>query len=128
MTVKETLAGLADKAEAKSTPAANAVRLIPSELTSFLFAGQRAYTNSITELSRMLLGFGRDVVDDSVNHVKATFRATNLRQVAELQVAFAQNRIEGAAAHLQQVVELARAKAGDAIDPLAGLVKTKEAA
>lgn len=121
----------AERAESKSNIYAlqgfETARLVTSDFTTALAASRRAYMDGLNELSRLFFTFGKEIVDDGVNHMKATLRAKNLRDVAELQVAYAQHRVESAASHMQQIVELTRVKTEDTLKPIAGLVKREAA-
>jgi hypothetical protein len=93
-----------------------------------LGAGGKAYVAGVLELGRILGGFGREILTEAGEHVRATVRAKNLREVAELQAAFAQHRIEMSATHTKEFVDLARASAEEAIAPIAGLLRQDKAA
>jgi hypothetical protein len=91
-------------------------------------SGSRAYVTGLMELGRTLGGFGREVLNDAGEHVRATIRAKNLREVAELQAAYAQHRIEMSATHSKEFVDLARVKSEEVIAPFADLLKQEKAA
>lgn len=124
----ETFASKVNAATSTVTARLDTARATTWDIANGLNAGRRAYVEGMYELGRMLFGFGKEVVDDSVNHVRATVKARNLREVAELQAAFAQHRVESAAAHMQQFVEVARDKTENMLAPITGLVKRDDVA
>jgi hypothetical protein len=93
-----------------------------------LAAGGKAYVGGMMELGRTLGGFGREIFTEAGQHVRATFQAKNLREVGELQVAWAQQRIEMSATHVKEFADLACAKSGEVIAPIAALLKQDNAA
>ena len=98
------------------------------ELSGALGASGKAYVGGILELGRTLGGFGREVLTEAGEHIRATFQARNVREVAELQAAWAQRRIETAATHAKEFADLARVKSEDVIAPLTALLKPQKAA
>ena len=101
---------------------------IATEVSNALAAGGKAYVAGVLELGRTLGGFGREVLAEAGQHVRATFQAKNLREVAELQAAWAQHRVETSTAHVKEFADLARAKSEEVIAPLAALLKQDKAA
>jgi hypothetical protein len=93
-----------------------------------LTAGSRAYVNGVLELGRTLGGFGREVAAEAGRHVRSTIEARSLREVAELQAAWVQHRVETSTAHSKEFADLAHAKAMDVIAPFAALLKRDKAA
>ena len=65
------------------------------------------------------------MLSETGEHLRATVRAKNLRELAELQAAFAQHRIEMSATHAKELADLARAGSEQAIAPIAGLLRTR---
>jgi hypothetical protein len=92
-----------------------------------LGSGSKAYVAGVLEIGRALGGFGREIVTEAGAHVSATVRAKTLRQVGELQVAWAQHRVEMAATHAKELADLARAKSEEAIAPVAALLRQDKA-
>lgn len=90
-----------------------------------LTEGTKAYFTGLGELATTLGGFGREVLQDTGSHVRATVQAKSLRDVADLQVAFVQNRIEMSATHSKEFVDLARIKAESTLAPITGLLQQK---
>lgn len=88
-----------------------------------LAAGGKAYVTGVTELAHTLTGFGREVLGETGAHVRASLNANNLRALGELQVGFAQHRVETAATHAKEFADLARARSEDVIAPLTALLK-----
>src|SRR5882757_3328901 len=75
---------------------------IATEVPGALVAGGKAYISGMIELGRALSGFGREILTEGGQHVRATVQAVNLREVGELQLAWAQNRIEMSATHAKE--------------------------
>lgn len=90
--------------------------------------GGKAYVSGLIELGGALGGFGREILTEAGEHARATVRARCLRDVAELQAAFVQHRIEMSATHTKEFVDLARVKTEEAIAPIADLLKHDKAA
>jgi hypothetical protein len=105
-----------------------AVRGAATEVGGALAEGGKAYVGGLVELGRTLGGFGREILTEAGEHVRATLRAKNLREVGELQAAFAQHRVEMTATHSKELVDLARARSEEAIAPIASLLKQDKAA
>ena len=105
-----------------------AVREVGGDITSAVGASGRAYANGVVELGKALFGFGREAYEEVVDNVRATANAKCMREVAELQAAFIQTRIENSTAHMKEFADLARVKAEETVEPLVGLVKKEAAA
>jgi hypothetical protein len=101
---------------------------IASGVPAAVTAGGRAYVTGILELSRALGGFGRELTLEAGRHVRSTFEARNLRELGELQAAWAQNRFETSTAQTKEFVDLAHAKTMGVITPFAALLKQNKAA
>ena len=52
---------------------------IATEVSGALAAGGKAYVGGMVELGRTLGGFGREIVTEAGEHVRATLQAKNLR-------------------------------------------------
>jgi hypothetical protein len=89
--------------------------------------GAGAYVAGCLDLGRAVGSFGREILGDTGEHLRAAVRAKNLRELAELQAAFAQHRIEMSAAHAKEFADLARSRAEQAIAPIAHLLEDKTA-
>jgi hypothetical protein len=96
---------------------------IATNVSGALHAGSCAYVNGILELSRTLGGFGREIAAEASRHVRATIEARSLREVAELQAAWVQHRIETSTAQTKEFADLAHTKTMDVITPFAALLK-----
>jgi hypothetical protein len=122
------------KTEASAAPATSlqarmdGTKEIATELSGALTAGSRAYVNGVLELSRTLGGFGREIATEAGRHVRATIEARSLREVAELQAAWAQHRVETSTAQVKEFADLAHAKTMDVIAPFTVLLKKDKAA
>lgn len=96
---------------------------IATKLSGALTAGSRAYVIGILELGRTLGGFGREIATESGRHARAIIEARSPREVAELQAAWVQHRVETSTAHAKEFADLAYAKTMDVIAPFAALLK-----
>jgi hypothetical protein len=105
-----------------------ATRETTTELSGVLSAASLAYVNGGLELGRTLGGFGRQIVAEAGQHVRATFEARGLRAVAELQAAWVQHRVETSTAHAKEFADLAQCKTMDVIASFAALLKQDKAA
>ena len=103
-------------------------RQIVGAVGGALGSGGKAYVAGVVELGRTLGGFGREILTEAGEHASATVKAKSLREVAELQAAFAQHRIEMSATYTKEFVDLASAKSEEAIAPIADLLKQDNAA
>jgi hypothetical protein len=90
-----------------------------------LSEGGKAYVTGVLEIARTLGGFGKEVLVEAGQHVRACVTAKNLRELTELQVAFVQHRIEMTATHAKEIVDLTRVKSEAVIAPLTGAITTK---
>jgi hypothetical protein len=113
-----------------SSPGArlDGVKVIETNLPSALTASSRAYVSGVVELGRTLGGFGRENAVEAGRHVRATTEARSLREVAELQAAWVQHRLETSTAHAKEFADLAHAKTMEVITPFAALLKQDKAA
>lgn len=112
----------------KLTPRIEEVRAVAGNLGGALSKGGNAYFTGLFELSRVLGSFGREIVTEAGEHVRATMQAKCLREAAELQAAYVQNRIEMSATHSKEIVDLARVKTEEVVAPFAELLKTDKKA
>ena len=94
-----------------------------TNVSGALRAASRNYVNGLLELSRTLGGFGREIAAEAGRHVGATVEARSLREVAELQAAWVQRRIETSTAQTKEFADLAHTKTMDVIAPFAALPK-----
>ena len=100
------------------------VRGTATEVGGAFAEGGKAYVGGLIELGRTLGGFGREILGEVGQHARATMQAKSVRDLAELQAAFAQHRVEMTATHAKELVDLARAKSEEVIAPIADMVKT----
>jgi hypothetical protein len=101
---------------------------IATGLSGALTAGGRAYVSGVFELGRTLGGFVREVAGEAARHARAMVEARSLREIAELQAAWAQHRVETSTAQAKEFVDLAHARTMDVIAPFAALLKQGSAA
>ncbi|MBV8615666.1 MAG: phasin family protein [Acetobacteraceae bacterium] len=101
---------------------------IATEAQGALTAGSRAYVDGVLELGQALGGFGREIVAEAGRHVRATVEARSLREIAEMQAAWVQHRVETSTAHAKEFADLAQAKTMEVIAPFAALLKRDKAA
>ena len=99
-----------EAAEAGVRARIDGARQVAGEVGGALGAGGKAYVAGVLDLGRALGGFGREILTEAGEHVRATVRAKDLRELAELQAAFAQRRIEMSATYTKEFADLARAK------------------
>ncbi len=104
------------------------VRGVTSTVASTTVAVGKSYFSGVGSVGKALFGFGREAAEDSIKHVQALTKATCLRNAAEMQVAFMQNRIDSAADHAKELTDLARVKSEETIKPLVELLDQKKAA
>ncbi len=100
---------------------------IATEVSAALTAGSRAYINGVLELGQTLGSFGRELTVEAGRHIRATVEARSLRELAELQAAWAQHRIETSTAQAKEFTDLAHARATAVITPFAALLKQAKA-
>jgi hypothetical protein len=98
-------------------------REVATEVGGAFQAGGKAYVAGLIELGRALGGMGRETLTEAGEHLRATVRAKNLRELAELQAAYAQHRIEMSATHAKEFVDLARCRSEEVVAPFAGLLR-----
>ena len=98
-------------------------REVATNVGGALGEGGKAYVAGILELGRALGGFGREILTEAGEHVRATMQAKCLSEVVRLQAAYAQHRLEMSATHAKEFVDLARVKSEEVIAPIADLVK-----
>jgi hypothetical protein len=122
------------KTEGTAAPASNfgarldGAKQIATALPGALTVGSRAYVNGALELGRTLVGFGREITAEASRHVRATIEARSLREVAELQAAWVQHRVETSTAQAKEFADLTHTKTMDVIAPFAALLKQDKAA
>lgn len=88
----------------------------------------RAYVTGLLALGRALGDLGRETLAETGRHVKATVDARSLHQVAELQAAWAQNRVETITAQAKELADLARGRSEEVIAPLNALLQQQDRA
>jgi hypothetical protein len=98
-------------------------RAIATDIGGAFQEGGKAYVAGLAELGRALGGFGRETLIEAGEHLRATVRAKNLRELAELQAAYAQHRLEMSATHAKEFVDLARCRSEEVVAPIAGLLR-----
>jgi hypothetical protein len=101
---------------------------IATALSGALTVGGRAYVSGVFALGQTLGGFGREIVTEAGRHVSATIEARSVREVAELQAAWVQHRVETSTAHTKEFVDLAHARTMDVVAPFTALLKQDKAA
>ncbi|MEM6727932.1 MAG: phasin family protein [Pseudomonadota bacterium] len=88
----------------------------------------KAYYAGLTTVGRTLWGMTQEVYGEASSHVTKTFQARNVREVAELQAAFVQTRIENSAAHGKELIDVTRVEAEKTMKPVIELLDGKRAA
>jgi hypothetical protein len=102
-------------------------REIATGIGGALQAGGKAYVAGLLDLGRALGGIGRETLTEAGEHLRATVRAKDLREFAELQAAYAQHRLEMSATHAKEFVDLARCRSEEVVAPFAGLLRRDKA-
>jgi len=90
-----------------------------------LGASARAWVTGTIEIGRAVAGHGREIAGETGEHLRATARAKGARELAELQLGFAQHRLEMTATYARELIELARSGSEQVIAPLGGLLTDK---
>ncbi|MEM1233070.1 MAG: phasin family protein [Pseudomonadota bacterium] len=88
----------------------------------------KAYYAGLTTVSKTLWGFGQEFYGEVTDHAQKTMQAKNLKQVAELQAAFLQTRVETSAAHGKEFIDVARIETEKTMKPVLELLDGKRAA
>lgn len=88
----------------------------------------KAYYAGVTTVGSTLWGFAQEFYGEGANHVQKTFQAKNVQQVAELQAAYLQSRIETSAAHGKEFIDVARGEAEKTLKPIVDLLDGQRAA
>ncbi|MEL6959156.1 MAG: phasin family protein [Pseudomonadota bacterium] len=107
---------------------ADTVRGVSTQASGAAVDFGKAYYSGLTTLGQTLWGFGQEFYGEVSSHATKTFQARSLKQVAELQAAFAQTRIENSAAHGKEFIDVARVQAEQTIKPIVELLDGKRAA
>ena len=127
-TTTQTPAPANEAAEAGVRARIAGARQVAGDVGGAFGAGGKAYVAGVLDLSRALWGFGREILAESGEHVRATVRAKDLHELAELQAAYAQRRIEMSATYTKEFADLARDRSEAVIAPVADLVAPHKAA
>jgi hypothetical protein len=98
------------------------------QVTGALAAGGKTYFTGVLELGRTLGGFGREVLGELAEHLRATVRVKDVHEAGALQVAWVQHRLEMSATHAKEFVDLARVKSEEVVAPFAALLKPDKVA
>ncbi|MBO9452957.1 phasin family protein [Tropicibacter sp. R16_0] len=89
--------------------------------------GTKAYFSAVAEIGSLVYGFGKQFVTETTEHATKTLKAKNINEMAEMQTEFVKHRAETAGEHIQELVELARDKAEEAVNPFNEMWKPKAA-
>ncbi|HRO09926.1 phasin family protein [Amaricoccus sp.] len=90
-------------------------------------AGGKAYVAGLFELGRTLGEIGGETLRETGEHLRTSIRAGSLRELAELQAAYAQNRLEMSATHAKEFVDIARYRTEEVVAPIADLLRRDKA-
>ncbi|MEO0566467.1 MAG: phasin family protein [Pseudomonadota bacterium] len=88
----------------------------------------KAYYSGLSVLGQTLYGFGQEFYGEVTEHAQKTMGAKSLTDVAGLQAAFLQTRVETSAAHSKEFVDVAREQAEATLKPVIELLDGKRAA
>jgi len=102
------------------------VRGVADGVGGALSTGAKAYVSGLADLGQALGGFGREMLTEYGDHVRASLQAKCLRELVEIQAAYAQHRVEMVTTHSKEFVDLARARTEDVITPFADLLKNNK--
>lgn len=108
-------------ADAVQQPLA-ATREIAGNLGSALTDSGKAYYAGVMALGRTLGEFGRETLNEASEHLRQTMSAKNVREVAEMQAAYAQRRVDMSATHAKEFIDQAHDKSLDVIAPISSLL------
>ncbi len=104
------------------------LRQTSADIGNALREGGTAYFNGLTEIARAVGGFGREMLNETGNHLRASMSAKNVQELGELQAEWVQNRIEMSATYSKEIVDLTRVRFEDAVTPITDLLKNNKAA
>ena len=93
-----------------------------SRIPAAMADGARAYVKGLSDLARSLGGFVAEIGKESRAHVEQSLKARNLRSFGELQLAWAQHRVETSATHVKEFADLARDRSEAVIEPFTALL------
>jgi len=88
----------------------------------------KAYYAGLSTIGRTLFGFGKEFYGEVSGHAQKTMSAKSVREVAELQAAFVQSRIETSAAHGKELIDVTALEAEKTMKPVIELLDGKRAA
>lgn len=88
----------------------------------------KAYYAGMTVLGKVLYGFGQEFYGEVSDHAQKTMRAKSLTEVAGLQAAYLQTRVETSAAHSKEFIDVAREQTEATLKPVIELLDGKRAA
>ncbi len=88
----------------------------------------KAYYSGVSVLGQTLWGFGQEFYGEVTSHAQKTMQAKSLSEVAGLQAAYMQTRIETSAAHGKEFIDVAREQAEQTMKPVIELLDGKRAA
>ena len=88
----------------------------------------KAYYSGMSVLGQTLWGFGQEFYGEVTNHAQKTLQAKSISDVASLQAAFVQTRIETTAAHGKEFIDVAREQTEQTMKPIIELLDSKRAA
>ncbi|MEL7012207.1 MAG: phasin family protein [Pseudomonadota bacterium] len=126
--IQENVSERATAAREQITTSVETVRETGSKTAGAAVDFGKAYYGSLTVLGQTLWGFGQEVYGEVTDHAQKTMQAKSLSDVASLQAAFVQTRIETSAAHSKEFIDVAREETEKTMKPIIELLDGKRAA
>ncbi|MEO1749789.1 MAG: phasin family protein, partial [Pseudomonadota bacterium] len=100
--IQENVSERASAAREQITTSVETVRETGTKTAGAAVDFGKAYYSGLSVLGQTIWGFGQEVYGEVTNHAQKTMQAKSLSDVASLQAAFVQTRIETSAAHSKE--------------------------
>ncbi|MEO0487530.1 MAG: phasin family protein [Pseudomonadota bacterium] len=126
--IRENVLDRASDARATVTSGLDTARGVSSQTSGAAVDFGKAYYAGVSTLGRTLFGFGKEFYGEVTTHAQKTMSAKSVREVAELQAAYIQTRIETSAAHGKEFIDVATVEAEKTMKPVIELLDGKRAA
>ena len=126
--IQENVSERASAAREQITTSVETVRETGTKTAGAAVDFGKAYYSSLSVLGQTIWGFGQEVYGEVTNHAQKTMQAKSLSDVASLQAAFVQTRIETSAAHSKEFIDVAREETEKTMKPIIELLDGKRAA
>jgi hypothetical protein len=126
--IQENVSERATAARETVTNGIETVRETGGKTAGAAVAFGKAYYSGVSVLGQTLWGFGQEFYGEVTNHAQKTMQAKSLNEVASLQAAYVQNRIETSAAHGKEFIDVAREQTEQTMKPIIELLDGNRAA